>query len=399
MSDPALRDYYAARADEYDDWYLRLGRYSHGPDADAVWNSELASRRLCGWPSCPSTATSWSSPRAQAGGRRCSLGAASCRSTTRNPEPLAIATDRLAGAGLTAKIEVRDAWAQPDRQVDALFMGFWLSHVPRARLGEFLTICRAWLKPGGILAFIDSRLDPESSATNHPTPADDLSMRRLNDGREFTITKIYWVPLEMEAALAAAGFRRRGSPAISALLPLGPRRRPPFRLRAMSLNGKRIATVGSGVMAEAMIAGLLRGEQVAPDQIVASHPRADRRNELVGSYGIGTVEDNVSAVTNADVIVLAIKPQMLVRVGRELRGHLTDGQLVISIIAGATSTALTNALGHRQIVRSMPNTPAQLGKGMTVWYATPEVTRRSAIKRASCWAVSGSSSRSTTRSS
>jgi pyrroline-5-carboxylate reductase len=143
----------------------------------------------------------------------------------------------------------------------------------------------------------------------------------------------------------------------------------------MSLTGKRIATVGSGVMAEAMIAGLLRGEQVAPDQIIASHPRADRRNELVGSYGIGTVEDNVSAVTNADVIVLAIKPQMLVRVGRELRGRLTDGQLVISIIAGATSTALTNALGHRQVVRSMPNTPAQLGKGMTVWYATPEVTQ------------------------
>ncbi len=142
----------------------------------------------------------------------------------------------------------------------------------------------------------------------------------------------------------------------------------------MSLEGARIATVGSGVMAEAMIAGLLRGKQVAPDQIVASHPRLDRRNELVASYGIGTVEDNVTAVTNADVIVFAIKPQMLVRVGRELRGTLRDGQLVISVIAGATSTALANALGHSQIVRSMPNTPAQLGKGMTVWYATPQVS-------------------------
>ncbi|HEY7025630.1 MAG TPA: pyrroline-5-carboxylate reductase [Candidatus Limnocylindrales bacterium] len=142
----------------------------------------------------------------------------------------------------------------------------------------------------------------------------------------------------------------------------------------MSLAGKRIATVGSGVMAEAMIAGLLRGEQVTRDQIVASHPRADRRNELVSSYGIGTVEDNAAAVAEADVIVLAIKPQMLVRVGRELRGRLNDGQLLISVIAGATTTALSNALGHRQIVRGMPNTPAQLGKGVTVWYATPEVT-------------------------
>src|SRR4051794_39597779 len=142
----------------------------------------------------------------------------------------------------------------------------------------------------------------------------------------------------------------------------------------MSLRGARIATVGSGVMAEAMIAGLLRGKEVTPEQIVASHPRADRREELVSSYGIGTVEDNAAAVRGADVIVLAIKPQMLVRVGRELRGALKDGQLLISVIAGGTTQALSNALDHRQIVRGMPNTPAQLGKGVTVWYATPQVT-------------------------
>jgi len=142
----------------------------------------------------------------------------------------------------------------------------------------------------------------------------------------------------------------------------------------MSLKGARIATVGSGVMAEAMIAGLLRADEVAPDQVVASHPRADRRNELVSSYGISTVEDNATAVNGADVVVLAIKPQMLMRVGRELRGKLTGGQLVISIIAGATTQALANALDHRQVVRAMPNTPAQLGRGMTVWYATPETT-------------------------
>lgn len=142
----------------------------------------------------------------------------------------------------------------------------------------------------------------------------------------------------------------------------------------MALTNARVATVGSGVMAEAMIAGLLRAHEVEPQQIVASHPRRDRRDELVSTYGIGTVEDNVTAVANADVIVLAIKPQMLVRVGRELRGKLSDGQLVISIIAGATTRALANALGHDQIVRSMPNTPAQLGRGMTVWYATGQTT-------------------------
>jgi len=143
----------------------------------------------------------------------------------------------------------------------------------------------------------------------------------------------------------------------------------------MSLSGATIATVGSGVMAEAMIAGLLRGEQVEASQIIASHPRAERRSELISSYGIRTVEDNCSAVESADVVVLAIKPQMLARVGREVAHSLRPGQLVISIIAGATTRALSNALGHRQIVRSMPNTPAQLGRGITVWYATPEVTQ------------------------
>jgi pyrroline-5-carboxylate reductase len=144
----------------------------------------------------------------------------------------------------------------------------------------------------------------------------------------------------------------------------------------MSLRGATIATIGSGVMAEAMIAGLLRGQQVTPDQVIASHPRADRRDELASTYGIRTVAENAAAVAPADVVVLAIKPQMLVRVGREIAPSFTDGKLVLSIIAGATSRAISNALDHRQVVRSMPNTPAQLGRGMTVWYATPEVTDR-----------------------
>jgi pyrroline-5-carboxylate reductase len=144
----------------------------------------------------------------------------------------------------------------------------------------------------------------------------------------------------------------------------------------MSLNEARIAIVGSGVMAEAMIAGLLRNGSLTPDRITASHPRGDRRSQLERDYAIRTCEANTEAVRDADVVVLGIKPQMLVRVGREIGPGLKDGQLVLSVLAGATSTALSNALGHRQIVRSMPNTPARLGKGMTVWYATPEVTDR-----------------------
>jgi len=140
------------------------------------------------------------------------------------------------------------------------------------------------------------------------------------------------------------------------------------------LATRTIATIGSGVMAEAMIAGVLRGRLVEPAQIVASHPRAERRQELAAAYGIRTVASNAEAVAGADVVILAIKPQMLGRVGRDIRGALRPGQLVLSVLAGATTRALTSSLGHDQVVRSMPNTPARLGRGMTVWFATPEVT-------------------------
>jgi pyrroline-5-carboxylate reductase len=140
------------------------------------------------------------------------------------------------------------------------------------------------------------------------------------------------------------------------------------------LSKATIATVGSGVMAEAMIAGLLRGKLVEPRQVVASHPRPERREHLAREYGIRTVADNIEAVKGADVVLFGIKPQMLVRVGREIGPHLRRGQLVLSVLAGATTVALTGILGHDQVVRSMPNTPARLGKGMTVWYATPETT-------------------------
>ena len=140
------------------------------------------------------------------------------------------------------------------------------------------------------------------------------------------------------------------------------------------LANATIATIGSGVMAEAMIAGLLRGELVAPGQVIASHPRGERREALEREYGIRTVADNLDAVREADVVVLGIKPQMLSKVGREIGPELRRGQLVLSVLAGATTTALTGILGHDQVVRSMPNTPARLGKGVTVWYATPQTT-------------------------
>jgi pyrroline-5-carboxylate reductase len=140
------------------------------------------------------------------------------------------------------------------------------------------------------------------------------------------------------------------------------------------LIDRTIATVGSGVMAEAMIVGLLRGNLVTPGQVIASHPRAERREVLERTHGIRTTPSNTEAVAAADVVILAVKPQMLGRVGREIGPHLRRGQLVLSVLAGPTTAALTTTLGHDQVVRAMPNTPARIGNGMTVWYATPDTT-------------------------
>jgi demethylmenaquinone methyltransferase/2-methoxy-6-polyprenyl-1,4-benzoquinol methylase len=198
-------DYYEARAPEYDDWYLRRGRYERGAIHDAAWNAELdaAGRWLDGLPWAGeivelAAGTGWWSPLLATRGELSMYDA--------SPAALDRARERLVAHGLRAHLHVRDAWAEPDRQVDGLFMGFWLSHVPRARLGEFLALARRWLKPAGMLAFIDSLADPASGAADHPEPADDLAVRRLDDGREFTIVKVFYEPAELRESLGTVGF-------------------------------------------------------------------------------------------------------------------------------------------------------------------------------------------------
>jgi demethylmenaquinone methyltransferase/2-methoxy-6-polyprenyl-1,4-benzoquinol methylase len=125
--------------------------------------------------------------------------------------PLDRARERLVAHGLRAHIHVRDAWSEPDRQVDAVFAGFWLSHVQRDRLASFLALVLRWLKPGGTFAFVDSRTDPSSGAVDQPhaREADEVAgihRRRLANGREFRVVKVEYRPDELESALLAAGF-------------------------------------------------------------------------------------------------------------------------------------------------------------------------------------------------
>jgi len=135
---------------------------------------------------------------------------------------------------------------------------------------------------------------------------------------------------------------------------------------------KKIAFIGPGVMAEAMIAGLLSQKLADPKKIIASGPEVDRGEELHKKYGIHVTSDNISAVHEADVVVLSVKPQRLSEVMKGLKG-IRPGTLVLSIIAGATIKKISTGLKHKAIVRSMPNTPGQIGEGITVWAASKDV--------------------------
>jgi demethylmenaquinone methyltransferase/2-methoxy-6-polyprenyl-1,4-benzoquinol methylase len=197
--------YYAARAPEYDEWYLRSDRYVHTEIADGAWKADLdrAARWLDGIPMAGeivelAAGTGWWSPHLARKGRLsvCDI----------SPEMLELARSRLGGLRLAVRFELRDAWTEPDRQVSGLFTGFWLSHVSRERLPDFLSLANRWLKPGGVFAFMDSRRDHASGAVDHQPPADDVQLRRLNDGRTFRVRKVYYSPSELEAALLSAGF-------------------------------------------------------------------------------------------------------------------------------------------------------------------------------------------------
>ncbi|MET0625459.1 MAG: pyrroline-5-carboxylate reductase [Pyrinomonadaceae bacterium] len=162
---------------------------------------------------------------------------------------------------------------------------------------------------------------------------------------------------------------------------------PQQAAQANPLRDARLSFVGVGVMAEAMIAGLLRRQLVERAQIVGSHPRATRREELQTQYGVRMFESNREAATLPDdarregaaqssVVVVAVKPQRAQRVLQELKGALAPDQLLLSVVAGTRMETIASELGHDGVVRAMPNTPAQIGQGMTAWTATPSATER-----------------------
>ena len=135
-----------------------------------------------------------------------------------------------------------------------------------------------------------------------------------------------------------------------------------------------IAIIGAGTMGEALIKGLLRDSITEPQAIIATGPRAERCEELRARYQIRATQDNVEAAEEAKIIFLSVKPQVMPDVLNELRGHLQPETLVFSIAAGVALATIREHLEVDQIVRAMPNTPAQIGQGITVWTTTETVT-------------------------
>lgn len=127
-------------------------------------------------------------------------------------------------------------------------------------------------------------------------------------------------------------------------------------------------------MATAMIRCILSNQLFKADEITGSGPRAKHLIELQKEFGIDVTEDNEKAASKGDIVVLSVKPQVFSEVARELRKSVKNEGLIISIMAGVDSETIQKTLEKAKVIRAMPNTPAQVGSGVTVWSATEQVT-------------------------
>ena len=142
----------------------------------------------------------------------------------------------------------------------------------------------------------------------------------------------------------------------------------------------KLTFIGGGAMAEAIIKGVLSSSLAKPAEIYVGEIAEERRKYLTESYGILGSESNVEAVRESELVILAIKPQNLVEVASEVKGMLTSRQTVLSIIAGTRLSKLVDCLGHHSVIRVMPNTPAQIGAGMSLWFCSASVGDEMAAK-------------------
>ncbi len=199
-------DYYRARANEYDEWFYRRGRYDRGPEANARWFAEVdevfAALDALGIEGdvielAPGTGI-WT--------ERLLHTASSITALDASPEMIAINHARVTSDRISYLQADLFAW-KPTRRYDAIFFGFWISHVPTERLDRFLQTIATALQPGGKVFFVDGRREPTSTAIDHQLPEEGTQVmtRRLNDGREFKIVKNFYEPVALAKCCASAG--------------------------------------------------------------------------------------------------------------------------------------------------------------------------------------------------
>jgi pyrroline-5-carboxylate reductase len=140
----------------------------------------------------------------------------------------------------------------------------------------------------------------------------------------------------------------------------------------MGVKGKKVGFVGGGNMGEALIRGLVESNLVPSDAIVVTDVRADRTRQLADQYGVRALDGNATLVREADVVILAVKPQIMSPVLREVLPALTGRPLLISLAAGVSTPTIQSILGkYPRLIRVMPNTPALVLQGVTAIAKTP----------------------------
>ncbi len=140
------------------------------------------------------------------------------------------------------------------------------------------------------------------------------------------------------------------------------------------LKRTNIAFIGGGSMATAIIGGMIEKKLVTPDQLTVSDPFPQQLEKLAERFQVNTTQDNLVAVKDKDVVVMAVKPQVFGKVADGLKGQIPPEAFALSIMAGVPIKKMVDTLQHERIVRVMPNTPAQVGKGMSVWNCTATVS-------------------------
>lgn len=210
MEDQLILDeqmaYYRARAHEYDEWFLRQGRYDRGPEHRDQWLGEAAEIEAQLRPAVRGADVLELACGTGLWTQRLAEGNRHVTAVDASPETIAINRERVGSANVEYHIADIFSWVPPTA-FDVVFFSFWLSHVPSARFEEFWTLVRAALKPGGQVFFIDSLPEPTSTAKDHgPIDESGVSRRKLNDGREFNIVKVFYEPSVLERRLTELGW-------------------------------------------------------------------------------------------------------------------------------------------------------------------------------------------------